>query len=257
MLPIPPLEMRVLVGPTDERAFDNPSGHPVYAGLLPDDCYASVLDVGSGCGRIARQLMLQRPRPEHYLGFDPHRGMVEWCQRELTAAEPSFRFTHLDIRCPFNPEGRHEILPFPVERKASLIIAHSVYTHLFADQTEHYLRETAAALAPGGRAVTSWFLFDKRFFPFMQESQNELFISRHDPWNAVLYDRRWLVAAIAGAGMRISAVRPPIVRGHQWTLVLTRETDGFAEVELPEHDEAPFGLARAGGIANPERVGRT
>ena len=30
-IPMPPLEVRKWVGPTDEASFDNPSGSPIYA----------------------------------------------------------------------------------------------------------------------------------------------------------------------------------------------------------------------------------
>ena len=59
-LPMPPREMRVLVGPQDEQDFDNPTGRPVYPGL-PPEAYRSVLDFGCGCGRVARQLIQQAP----------------------------------------------------------------------------------------------------------------------------------------------------------------------------------------------------
>jgi SAM-dependent methyltransferase len=254
-LPMPPLEMRVLVGPTDESFFENPGGKQIFEGLVPAVCYESVLDIGSGCGRLARQLMLQNPRPHRYLGFDPHRGMVQWCQQHLTLAAPSFEFVHQDIDCPFNPgSDKPQILPFPAAAPATLMIATSVYTHLFADQTLFYLTETRRLLAPGGRAVTTWFLFDKRYFPFMQESQNELFINRFDPWNAVIYDRAWLLATIAACSLRLVRAVPPAVRGHQWMLVLARDDDDQPPVSLPDHDDAPFGLARAGSIASPEKV---
>ena len=60
-LPMPPLEMRELVGPTDEAAFDNPDGRLLYA-FLPVEAYESVFDFGCGCGRVARQLVQQHPR---------------------------------------------------------------------------------------------------------------------------------------------------------------------------------------------------
>ena len=82
-----------------------------------------MLDIGSGCGRIARLLMTQSPRPETYLGFNPHRGMVQWCRTHLSVANSAFRFVHLDIRCPFNPDGVADILPFTVEEPATLVIA--------------------------------------------------------------------------------------------------------------------------------------
>src|SRR5262245_62093652 len=92
-LPVPPFEMRQLVGPTDPAMFDNPSGAPVFAGL-PDGAYDNVFDFGSGCGRLARQMMQQSPRPAAYRGIDLHQGMVRWCQENLTPANPNFTFEH-------------------------------------------------------------------------------------------------------------------------------------------------------------------
>lgn len=256
VIPIPPREMRALVGPTDERAFDNPTGRPIYEGRVPDHCYESVLDIGCGCGRIARQLMLQTPAPSRYVGFDPHAGMVRWCQEHLTAVAPSFRFTHQDIACPFNPgEGKKDVLPFPTSTPASLVVAHSVFTHLFAHQAEYYLAETARVLAVDGRAVTTWLLFDKRYFPFMQEDQNALYVDRVEPWAAVLFDRHWVIAAVERAGLRLVGVVPPSIRGHQWTLILGRAQDNGVSVELPDRDEAPFGIVRSEHVADPARIG--
>lgn len=55
-IPIPPFEMRQLVGPTDEAAFENPAGGPILN--VPRERFDSVVDFGCGCGRLARQLML-------------------------------------------------------------------------------------------------------------------------------------------------------------------------------------------------------
>ena len=76
VLPVPPLSMRRLVGGPPEEAFDNPTGAPALPNV-PLPAYDSVLDFGSGCGRVARQMILQSPRPKRYLGIDLHRGMVE------------------------------------------------------------------------------------------------------------------------------------------------------------------------------------
>ena len=82
---MPPLEMRVLVGPTDPGLFDNPDGKLVFEGLDPEQ-YRSVLDFGCGCGRVARQLIQQRPRPRRYVGLDLHSGMVQLVQHKSRAA---------------------------------------------------------------------------------------------------------------------------------------------------------------------------
>ena len=61
--------------------------------------------------------------------------------------------------------------------------------------------------------------------------------------------------AIERAGLSLAGVVPPAIRGHQWTLLLGRAADGFMAVELPERDEAPFGIERAEHVADPANVG--
>jgi SAM-dependent methyltransferase len=115
-LPIPPLEMRELVGPTDAAAFDNPNLDLVYP-YLPQEAYAEVFDFGCGCGRIARQLLQQVPRPRRYVGIDLHRGMIKWCSDNLAPVAPHFEFQHHDVfNLSFNPEtDKSRVRPFPVE----------------------------------------------------------------------------------------------------------------------------------------------
>jgi SAM-dependent methyltransferase len=181
-LPFPPEEMRRLVGPVDTVFFDNPSGAPVFP-RLPPEVYESVLDFGCGCGRVARQLIQQRPRPARYLGIDIHEGMIQWCQKNLAPRAPGFRFEHHNVyNRGLNPSGAHENLPFPApDRSVSLVNAWSVFTHVLEEQASHYLAECARVLRPDGFVHATWFLFDKTGFPMMQDFQNALFINHHDP----------------------------------------------------------------------------
>src|ERR1035438_4553545 len=96
VLPLPPFEMRQLIGLTDEAAFDNPTGTSVVPNIAVD-YYNSVFDFGCGCGRIARKLLQQKPRPRRYLGIDLHAGMVNWCQQNLSPYDRAFEFQHHDI----------------------------------------------------------------------------------------------------------------------------------------------------------------
>jgi SAM-dependent methyltransferase len=222
-LPLPPLEFRHLVGPTDPAEFDAAS---VVAQLeqLPPDLFASVFDFGCGCGRLARQLMLNGRMPLHYLGVDPHKGMIAWCRDNISARVPQFQFRHHDVFQEFmNPGGTLEAVPLAAgDGSVTLFLAWSVFTHLLQPDAEYYLRELARVLAPNGVAVTTWFQFDKRDFPMMQEFQNALYISDFDPTNAVIFDRRWLEAAIANAGLTIASRTQPSVHGHQWAMHLRR-----------------------------------
>lgn len=242
-LPLPPPEMRALVGPTDPAEFDNPSGAPVF-GDLPAAVYESVLDLGSGCGRLARRLMQQRPVPKQYLGVDLHAGMVRWCVTNLTAANRNFRFVHHDVHnLGLNPAGAppHEPRPLPTsDHSATLIIAWSVFTHLLEMQIPHYLRECARILRPGGVIRSTWFLFDKRYFPMMQAFQNTLYINHTDPTNAVIVDRNWLLSQLDACGLMVQESRPPEIRGFQWVLDLRPAAHG-EKASLPDSDEAFFG----------------
>lgn len=245
-LAIPPRELRALVGPTDAASFDNPDGSLVIPGL-PVEQFDSVLDFGCGFGRIARQLIQQEPQPRRYLGIDLHRGMIEWCRRKLQqAAPPGFEFLHHDVfELAFNPgEDKPHWLPFPAgESEFSLVVAWSVFTHVREDQARRYLAEVARVLRPGGVCASTWFLFDKREFPMMQEEQNALFINDVNPTNAVIFDREWLVAVCRAAGLKIVAAEGPTIRGFQWKIFLVPIGSHRVEIALPL-DTAPYGLNR-------------
>lgn len=253
-LPFPPLKMREAVGPTDLSAFDNPDGAPIFP-QIPAAAFESVFDFGCGCGRLARQLIQQQPRPQRYLGIDLHGPLVEWCGQNLAPHAPGFEFRHHDVHYPsWNPgEGKPETAPFPAaDASHSLVLAYSVFTHLTQAHAEYYLGEVKRVLAPGGAFFSTWFLFDKLLFPMMQEFQNALYINELNPANAVIFDREWLVDAARRNGLAIVDAEPPEVRGFQWHLLLTAAGDGVEEVELPP-DEAPISLeGRRAAAAEPD-----
>jgi SAM-dependent methyltransferase len=239
-LPLPPFEMRQLVGPTDPSFFDNPSGDPILPSL-DEATYDAVFDFGCGCGRLARQLIQQRARPRRYVGIDLHRNMVEWAQSNLAPGAPGFEFRHHDVGHAIRNPGKRkpDTSPFPAgDGEFSLVLAHSVFTHLVQAHAEYYLSEVARILADTGVFYATWFLFDKRLYPMMQDFQAALYINDRDPSNAVIFDRDWLVEAAAANGLVLYSVQPPAVRGYHWVTFMTPRREGVTEVDLPE-DEAP------------------
>lgn len=239
-LPIPPLEMRELVGTTAVGAYDNPRRELLFHYLDPALSEA-IFDFGCGCGRMARQLMLQRPIPKLYVGVDLHAGMIRWCQRNLQPAAPQFSFFHHDVYNPrFNPNPRRpSVAAFPVaDSQFSLVNAISVFTHLTQEQAVHYLRECARILTPTGIVHASWFFFDKKDYPMLQPDTNALYVSYVDPSAAVIFDREWVRATARQFGLRICSIVPPEVHGHQWLVMMTKRED-VEEPEFPADTAAP------------------
>jgi SAM-dependent methyltransferase len=247
-LPLPPVEMRGRVGPTDPRFFDNPSGMPIYRSFgLPLAIYDAVFDFGCGCGRQARQLLLQSPRPRRYVGIDTNPQMIEWCRRHLSSLDPGFRLEHHDVYSPsYAPENTLRLAaPFPVEDRAfSLVLAHSVFTHLYQAQSDYYLHEIERILTPDGLAFTTWFFFDRQSFPFLAEDRSCLFIDENAPSDAVVYDRGWLLDAVRRAGLRVWRTDPPSVPGFQWTVFLARRSPGSVD-DFPLGEEGAEWLCGA------------
>ncbi len=84
-IPLPPKEyMDLVCGPhADVETLFVAVGKALVRrleghGLLSQRC--RLLDAGCGCGRVARNLIHQPLRS--YVGFDRHRGMIDWCKRE-------------------------------------------------------------------------------------------------------------------------------------------------------------------------------
>jgi SAM-dependent methyltransferase len=132
------------------------------AGIRTDD---DVLDIGCGVGRTARYLCDLLGPDARYEGFDIQQEPVRWCQENITPAFPNFRFqwtplTHSHYSPDSSlPEATGLAFPYP-DRSFDFAFAHSVFTHLLPDVTQHYLDEVARVLRPGGTLYSTWFLFD-------------------------------------------------------------------------------------------------
>jgi SAM-dependent methyltransferase len=247
--------MRKLVGPTRIRDYDNPQKKMIFRFLNKDD-YKRVFDFGCGCGRLARQLLMQKFMPEKYTGIDLHRGMIDWCKRNLSPINENFKFQHYNaFNISFNRWGTSKLLSFPAEsNQYTLALAHSVFTHITQESAEFYLTEIARILENDGVFYASWFLFEKIYFPMMQEFQNSLYINVSDPTNAVIYDKKWILRAYLKHGLSIEMIQPPIKRGFQWVIV-ARKTKRRHRVTFPQ-DNAPFGIIRASLLnKDPHRIG--
>jgi SAM-dependent methyltransferase len=243
-LPYPPVELRRSVGTVGLEFFENPYRIRVFGDAIRAEQYQSVFDFGCGCGRIARQMLLQADCvPERYVGVDLYRPSVDWCVKHLSPVHPGFKFLHHDyFSAGLNPKGSKTPLPLREKGRFGLVNAHSVFTHIVEDHVAHYFEQVSALVDQGGALRVTWFLFDKQPFPMMQSSQNSLYINITDPSNAVIYDIEFVKQLYRNAGLNIYRIEPPGIRGHQWLVYASRGL-GHTEVEFPR-DEGTIGTVR-------------
>lgn len=120
---------------------------------------ATVMDIGCGCGRIARVLR-NNSWIRKYIGFDVMRDHVQWCRNFV---EPAWRgiaeFHWFDLHSEtYNPTGvfRAQEFTFPAGDEAvDVIFAASVFTHLLEADAVRYLKEITRVLKPRGVALLS------------------------------------------------------------------------------------------------------
>jgi SAM-dependent methyltransferase len=194
------------------------------AGLQPDE---RVLDVGCGIGRMARPLAGYLSPQGSYDGFDVDRRGIGWCRRRYRR-HPNFRFRVADVyNRRYNPSGAHSAgeYRFPSEDGSfDLVVCASVLTHLLEGEADHYLSEIARALAPGGRALLTFFLLDgdsraaiaqgRAGLPFLDHDAQVAVVSEELPEEAVAYDRAWVAEALERHRLELGAVYPGTWSGH-------------------------------------------
>ena len=144
--PIPPFELRSIVGAHSEELF-------LWEGVQDVSCFLDlyerhcahrperprVLDLGCGCGRLTRYLSLS----ERYETFacDVNEDHVAWCAKNLP-----------NVRTQKN--GPAPPLPFPND-SMDLVYLLSVFTHLPASAALAWMHELARVVAMGGIAIVT------------------------------------------------------------------------------------------------------
>jgi SAM-dependent methyltransferase len=129
-------------------------------GLQP---HHSVLDIGSGIGRIAIPLTRFLNEKGRYEGFDVVKKGVDWCQERITAKFPNFQFQYISLENDLyrSDGGSASSFRFPYEDASfDFAVANSVFTHMLPDEVDNYLGELRRVLRPGGVAYLTFFVFD-------------------------------------------------------------------------------------------------
>ena len=238
----------------DERLIavgDELAGLLIEHGLTPD---GSVLDIGSGYGRLALGILHSLDYRGRYLGFDILARHVAWCASTITPAFPMMRFKHLDILNErYNPAGTLDptTVGFPApSAQTDFCALFSVFTHLHRPVVERYLHEIHRVLRPGGVAVTTWFLFDDARLPAATSSAATYpmvhvldAVSRYteadNPLRAIAFDEDAVRGWAAARTPRGRVDRP-------------RDMGGRARAHVPGPRRAASGTGRRRGRADAQ-----
>lgn len=172
MLPFPPHEYMALVCgqvPVPELHANFQWAGQIIAAILEQQGmlgeHVRLLDIGCGCGRVARYL-LEKPLAS-YVGFDRHRGMIDWCASEISSRSPKFEFLFFDVTSSYqNKDGQKGQISatefkFPFDDGAfDTVLLMSVFTHMPVKEISNYLRETHRVLSLQGAVLLSVFFSD-------------------------------------------------------------------------------------------------
>lgn len=181
-----------------------------YMGLGPE---SSLLDVGSGPGRLAIGILQRAGEVREYRGIDVDETSVRWGQSYITPAHPNFRFVHIDVEnSRYNPAGSEadESFSFPFsEGEFDIIVLYSVFTHMLGAGVRAYLEEFRRILHPGGRIFLTTFLEEDAGIPDVTENP-EGYLGREwkGPLHCVRYNRRFFERLLDENGFRLDGFDP-------------------------------------------------
>jgi SAM-dependent methyltransferase len=210
-IPLPPRRFVDLVGGGDFYQV----GRGVFdlvrqrCNLRPTD---RVLDIGSGCGRLAVPLTKYLGPEGAYDGLDIVLPMVEWCRENISRKFPRFRFHHADVKNTYYSESgadaKDYTFPF-ADRTFDVVVAASVFTHLLPSSAARYAEETARVLTEDGRGFLSFLLRTEDYDDDHAEIKcpyryaDYSVADDHNPEAIIALDERWVLPMLRASGLSV------------------------------------------------------
>ena len=159
-----------------------------YGDLKPEE---QVLEIGSGCGRVSLPLTRYLSSKGSYEGLEIQKNGFQWCREHISPLYPRFRYTFSDVyNKDYNPSGTliaaEYRLPYN-DAGFDFVCMVSVFTHMLPGDIEHYLAEVARVLKPGGRCLTTFFLWNEEAKRLHNGGKSQLLFC-HDPGRYLTID---------------------------------------------------------------------
>jgi len=233
----PPYSLRSFVGGAHD--FENVGRWFVedLKGLGLLERAARILEIGCGCGRLARPLLAEGKRRQldlSYTGMDIDNASVDWCRRHISPLNPRFEFYRGDCHnASYNPGGSVSASSyrFPhADASFDLILLTSVFTHVLPEEFTNYVSEIARLLTPYGIAYASFFLYgsdegaqDRHPLKFSITHGDYAVSIKDFPANAVAFNEAFVCDSLHRAGLKL--LGSPRY-GSQDILLIAREEGG-------------------------------
>ncbi len=126
--------------------------------------HSSIVDVGSGIGRIAVPLTEYLNQEGKYEGFDVVKMGVDWCKKNITRKHPNFQFQYIplmnDLYRSDGEDPTQFTFPYPDNTFDSCVI-NSVFTHMVPEEVDHYMSEVSRVLKKGGKGIITFFIINE------------------------------------------------------------------------------------------------
>jgi ubiquinone/menaquinone biosynthesis C-methylase UbiE len=144
----------------------------VKRGRLDSD--STLLDIGSGCGRLAIPFSYFIHEGMYY-GTDVWQEGIRWCQDNISTRNPNFLFIqqlaandyyHGQVTDKRNRFGLHDIESGSVD----FVFAISTFTHLLEEDCQQYFYEMQRVMHSESVAYITAFIIDEWFFDFVAKT---------------------------------------------------------------------------------------
>lgn len=166
---------------------------------------STLLDVGSGQGRIPIGIIEKIGTVKSYKGIDIDKRSVNWCKRFIEKNNPSFQFSLLNIHnSRYNPKGKYidNDFKFPFEdNKFEIIYLFSVFSHMLEKEVVVYLKDFKRMLKPNGKVLFTTFVEED--VPDVSENPDNYKRKWEGALHCVRYNKDFLFSLVKKCGFKV------------------------------------------------------
>ncbi|TWO31735.1 class I SAM-dependent methyltransferase [Seonamhaeicola sediminis] len=176
---------------------------------------STVLDIGSGIGRIAIPFTKFLNKNGSYEGFDVVKKGVNWCSKNISSKYPNFSFKYISLKNDLyntSAENNASNFVFPYEANVfDFAFLISVFTHMLPNDLDNYLNEIIRVLKPNKKCIATFFILDEISSKLMNNSEKN-FKYNHGHYSLmsekvkeanVAYSKDYLISLIESKGFVI------------------------------------------------------